>query len=1189
MAADDARGLTDQQRRAVTARGVSVALSAGAGCGKTFVLTRRFLAQLDPNGPQDDTQPDAKDDAQPDAAETVSREGDAVSDGDAHPRLAGLVAITFTERAAREMRDRIRAACRRRVLEAPDAEVDYWLDLIRELDSARISTIHAFCGTLLRAHAVEAGLDPRFRVLEQAQADTLLFELVDDELRSRLIARDEAVIDLVFEFGLERLREMVATLLGLRHQIDWPPWRDVTSQDLVARWETFSRDVAAPRLLAAITRSDAAQSLLRIAREQCPDHPAMRERCAVLLERLPGLPESTDRAADLAAIGESAKVQGGGGKKAWPSEEVYAEFRDAAKSLREAIKGVQDDAAFDAAAALPAAEAGLRLLAVAEGVHAAYEARKHQLAAMDFNDLLIHAKRLLTAPEHRELRRRLASQIRLLLVDEFQDTDPVQVDLVKALCDPLLTRGKLFFVGDYKQSIYRFRGADPHVFRRLRGEIPPEGRLPLTLNFRSQPAILHFVNALFCEAMGADYEPLAAHRPQVAPEPAIELLWAPDESPQERSGRSTRLRRREADWIARRLRAMLDRGERIVWDREAAARGEPGTRAVRPGDVALLFRALSDVQHYEEALQRYAIPYYLVGGHAFYAQQEIFDLLNLLRSLASRCDEVSLVGVLRSPMFSLEDETLFWLAQQPGGLSAGLFAETPPAELGEAQRRRAEFARTTLADLRAMKDRVPIAELVDEALARTGYDAVLLAEFLGERKLANLRKLVDQARAFDRSGIFSLSDFITQLAEFVARQPDEPLAATHPEASDVVRLMTIHQSKGLEFPVVVVPDLDRPARASLASVAFTPELGPMVKSAGPSGFRLHAAIQREEDRAETVRLLYVATTRTADYLILSGGVPEIGSARGPWTQLLARRFDPVTGRLRAALPDGYPEPKVRVTTSEPPLGATPSRRGARRSLRKLAEQAVRMAEQGSGHVPERLGPVAVDREARRQYSFSRLSGELDAHRGESESADPGETDDDTVLGPRVDPLGLGTLVHDVLAEIDFGRPDDVAPLVRRFAPRHLPDVERDEGLAEPIEMIRRFLDSPRAAEMAASGTVHRELEFLLAWPPGTREPEPRYLQGYIDCLYRDAAGRWVVLDYKTNRVTASSVGAVAAGYEMQMLLYALAVERILGEPPADLVLHFLRLGAEHHFTWDDAARGRVEELVNRSLAACVAP
>ena len=184
---------------------------------------------------------------------------------------------------------------------------------------------------------------------------------------------------------------------------------------------------------------------------------------------------------------------------------------------------------------------------VKEPIAEEYHRRKQERNAQDFNDLLIRARELLTGPGRGALRKRLSSQIGLLLVDEFQDTDPVQAELVEALCQDELTRGKLFFVGDYKQSIYRFRGADPHVFRQLRNEIPPKGRLPLTLNFRSQPAILHFVNALFCDAMGSDYEPLVAHRPQVAPEPAIELLWAPDESPQERSGRSTRLRRREAE------------------------------------------------------------------------------------------------------------------------------------------------------------------------------------------------------------------------------------------------------------------------------------------------------------------------------------------------------------------------------------------------------------------------------------------------------------------------------------------------------------------------------------------------------------------------------------------------------------------------------------------------------------------
>ncbi|MFH1918777.1 MAG: UvrD-helicase domain-containing protein, partial [Planctomycetota bacterium] len=509
MGSDAARGLTDQQRRAVDARGVSVALSAGAGCGKTFVLTERFLAQLDPSG-----------------------EGRGTRAG-GRSRLAELVAITFTERAAREMRDRIRSACRGRLLEAPADQAGYWLDLIRDLDSARISTIHSFCGTLLRSHAVEAGLDPQFRVLEQAQADTLLYELIDDELRNRLIARDDAVMDLVVDFGLESLRGMVAALLNRRAQIDWPQWRDVTPEELAARWETFSHETAAPKALEAIARSRDAQSVLRIAQEHFPSNPTMQDRCRVLLERIAGLSESTDPLGDLQAISENARVQGGGGKKAWPSEGIYEQFRDASKRLREAANAALADVAFDAAAARPAAEAGLRLLSVAEGVAQTYGEQKRALAALDFNDLLIHARKLLTAPENEALCKRLASQIRLLLVDEFQDTDPLQVELVRALSTPMLTKGKLFFVGDYKQSIYRFRGADPHVFGRLRDEIPPEGRLPLSLNFRSQPAILHFVNALFSDDLGRDYDPLVAHRPQVGPEPAVELLWAPQPDDEE--------------------------------------------------------------------------------------------------------------------------------------------------------------------------------------------------------------------------------------------------------------------------------------------------------------------------------------------------------------------------------------------------------------------------------------------------------------------------------------------------------------------------------------------------------------------------------------------------------------------------------------------------------------------------------
>ncbi len=242
----------------------------------------------------------------------------------------------------------------------------------------------------------------------------------------------------------------------------------------------------------------------------------------------------------------------------------------------------------------PAAEAALKILALAVGVLERYQQAKDDRAALDFRDLLMRSERLLA--EHSGLRRRLASQIRLLLVDEFQDTDPLQVSLVTALCGGDVTSGKLFFVGDFKQSIYRFRGADPQVFRRLREQVPQAGRLSLTLNFRSQPAILQFVNVLFADSLGHDNEPLRPHRRQVTPLPAIEFLWAlpskaasddPHAGDDDSRGDAVR---READWIARRLRHWIDCQAPLVQDAHAARGGESATRAVRPGDIAILFR-----------------------------------------------------------------------------------------------------------------------------------------------------------------------------------------------------------------------------------------------------------------------------------------------------------------------------------------------------------------------------------------------------------------------------------------------------------------------------------------------------------------------------------------------------------------------------------------------------------------------
>jgi ATP-dependent helicase/nuclease subunit A len=1208
---------TSEQHRAIFERDVPVALSAGAGCGKTFVLTERYLSHLEPG---DNGKPSCE--------------------------LADLVAITFTERAAREMRDRIRAKCLERLQNAPPEHGDYWLELLRSLDAARVSTIHSFCAALLRSHAVEAQLDPRFAVLEAAQAETLLAELIDDVLREKLAARSADVVDLVVVFGLPRLKTAIADLVHGARGHNFRRWLDKTPEEIVAAWREFHRTSALPARLHQFVTSPPAVTLLRILCEHSLDDEAWRDRRAKLLVLLPNLAESKQVAADLDEIHELARLPGIK-KNAWPSDEVKDAFKKAAEALRAQLKKLKAQIDFDSHSALSSAQLGLAMLKQVDDVDRAYDAAKRELAVLDFDDLLFRSRQLLTDPTHRDLRERIARGTRLL-VDECQDTDPVQVELIKALCGDDDRSDKLFFVGDHKQSIYRFRGADPRVFRRLQDDTPAEGRLPLSCNFRSQPAILHFVNALFCEALAEGFQPLVPHRAQNYDGPAIEFLWctadgSSDTQDNERVSsdddrekkiepqptNAEALRRREADWIARRIRQLLgseksDEHPRLLIYEKSSSQPRP----VQPGDIAILFRSLSDVSYYEEALRSYRIDYYLVGGHAFYAQQEIYDVLNLLRSLAYPADEVSLAGVLRSPFFSLTDETLFWLTEQGRGLWAGLRAGSVPAAIDEQQRQRVIFAALVLKDLQARKDRMPIAALIEEALHRTGYDAALLAEFLGERKLANLRKLIAQARAFDNAGVLRLSDFIVQLSQFVVRQPREPLAATHPEATNVVRLMTIHQAKGLEFPVVFVPDIGRKSNNTQNDAAYCDELGPLVRlpedhehAGAMNGHGLHAITSKSEDDAEAIRLLYVATTRAADFLVLSSGVKDIDKVDGVWMRLLAERFDLSSGRLVTSLPNGYPEPRVTVV-SEPPAvsvnrGIANPRLDLEKTLHEIeaaaAELSCSQALPGQHTGREALprtteeqnqegslaDPVPIDRSARRRFSISRLQGYLEEYEPTCISDDSSEPRQVLAVYATVNPqmreaIALGTLVHEALASFDLHQPiGDVKAHMAVYA-----DKLRfgDAALRrEATQIVERFLSSPRAAELRQARQKLCEVEFLLAWPPGvvaaggrvksTPPPAGRYLQGYLDSLYQDSAGRWRIVDYKTNQVASDTFAELSARYEMQLLAYGLAAEQALGEPPAELVLHFLRTGDEHVIPWNDKARRRAVELVDRAISA----
>jgi ATP-dependent helicase/nuclease subunit A len=1162
---------TPEQLRAVETTDVGVALSAGAGCGKTSVLTARFLSHLEP----------------------VKGEADRSVEA----ALRRVVAITFTERAAREMRDRIRREVRKRVTRADtDAAAERWLAILRRLEGAQVSTIHSFCGTLLRRHAVEAGLDPQFGLLEPNEAAVLLDELVEDELRELLAAGDDSLIGLTVDYGLNGVRDILGYFLKQRYRIDFDAWQTTTSDELLERWKEFHAKFVFERLRDDFCRSVEFRDVLRLIEETPPVHPVFIERCGTIAGVAATLAEATPAQLGerLRIVRENALLTGKGiPRNAWNGDDELKEaYRSAFENLRDLIDKTLPLVVFDAAGARAAAECSLRFVRLARPIVARYDERKRDLARLDFDDLLLKVRDLLCDPRHADLRKRLATGIDRLLVDECQDTDPLQKELIEALVGDDVSRRKLFLVGDFKQSIYRFRRADPEIFVEWERRTPQSGRLPLTMNFRSQPEILAFANLLFRDAMPG-YAVLQAKREQVTPGPTIEFLWASADAGDGDLDTSVGARRTaEADWIARRIREVLDSRTPLVPEQRG---GETTLRPVEPGDIVLLFRAFSDVDLYEQALDAYGVDYYVVGGKAFYGQQEVFDLLNLLRAVDSTCDDVALAGALRSPFFSLRDDTLFLLAQHDGGLAGGLFAPSLTDEITGDERRRTEFAATVLRDLRAVKNRLTIAGLLNDILARTAYDAILAGEFLGERKLANLRKLVEEARKFDQSNVATLTDFIGWLADAVAQQPDEAPAAVRAEKSPVVRLMTIHQAKGLEFPVVIVPDLQRKLNDSRGSAAYDERLGPAVRSPvekGSSGITLFRSVERAADEQESVRLFYVAVTRAKDYLIMSSGIDPHDDRAAGWRALVGECFDLATGKPLVAAKDGEPRPAVRVTNVIPPKPRDVRRRSRRPNWPKLVEQAEATAERGLEAAVD-LTPIEPRADARRRFSFSRLSGKLvrPEERGAEPAATSTTTDDETSV---LDGAVLGTLVHGVLATLEFSARDfadeaRVARAVRRQA-------ERLRGRADPavIEtyrgeataIVRRFLATPRAAALAKARNLYRELEFLMTWLPGAPpRPEAPVLQGFLDCLYDDDLGKLRLVDYKTHRVDARNATAAAEAYRGQLGIYALATEQILGRAPDELVVSFIQTGVEQAFSWNDEARRRVIAEIDAALKA----
>jgi len=1167
--------LTPAQQEVVADLGRNWCVTSGAGCGKTRVLVERYIRFLE---------------------------------ADLDVPLERLAAITFTEMAAAEMRDRIRRACRDRLQEARSAgdavRIACWLQRYWDVDVAPIHTIHGFCGAILRRFPIEAGVDPNFEMLDEAAADLLLQETVGRTVEKLLEAEDADVLALLEHYDLGRAREVLAEIVGQHREVLRRVAEPVMARsdaeilkDLERRSDELVRE-ACEEVLADAGVVRALADLRKVSGRAEDKRELIRRAMLDAVDRI-----ARARTADVMKSAVEAllaiRLQGGI-EKNWPSAGALQAVKDATKTLKDAFKKVNDDLpVFDEEIERQHLAVARAMFRTARRVEAGYDEAKRRRSALDFEDLQIRARDLLRSDAR--VLRTCRGAYRAILVDELQDTNLLQFEIVDLLTSAPgkftrrggrgeagpLRPGAFFGVGDPKQSIYRFRGAEIEVFERALGRVGAKGKQGLAKSFRLNRGIAGLVNHLFPPLMGERYEPIEPAHEQ---KNEVAAEWLHAIGPEGEGLRAEEGYAAEAQQLAERIHRIATAGDVQVWD--------DGRKAWRPaayGDVAILLRRTTYLHLYEEALERRGVPYHVVAGSGFYKQQEVLDVLNLLRALEDPSDDLAVAGVLRSPFFAVSDEGLYRLRRLGGTLLGAL---EPAAEASgfeaEDQRGLGRAARL-LPDWGRRKDPMGLAHLLDEVVFGSGYAAATVAGFGGARAYANLRQMAELARRFERQGMASLGDYIDYVSDFMqSEMRQEQAAIDTPEdgsGGGSVRLMTIHKAKGLEFPIVAIPDLGHASRGPRADYFIHAATGLAVRlrdDQGETAASCALALARREARRaeadEAIRLLYVAITRAKDYAIFCSHQAYTTMHALTWQDVLA------TG-LPASLEEGsrvVTLPKggvVQVSASKP--GREAAHHGRRRvgprdvfasgrvrwdAVRSRAQTAprgrlARVLEQVSpaetpARPPQRVAATALDvyRRCPAEYWWTHVLGvEEPEPRCEPAAEAAGHVPRRDTC--RASPRDRGLLYHRALELAVSPDAEDIRRAVEgalRSAALG-PGPARDRLGRDVADRISRFWVSDLGRRVALAQEVQREMPILLQ----LGETEVR---GTVDLVFKNADGNWELADYKSRLAPDETGKPSAEAHRLQLGLYAMAVSRWAGRPASRCSVYVIDSGTlvEYH-------------------------
>lgn len=1084
---------TERQTEAITTHDRSLVVTAGAGTGKTYVLVQKYLHLLETRG----------------------------------VGVPEILALTFTDKAAAEMKERIRKELSRR-------SGPLWEKAAEDFMIAPVLTFHSFCAQVLREFPIEAGLEPGFVVLDERQTSRILGRAFEELVHSPQPGPvNEAVIHILSVFDQYTLRKMLAEMYGKR--LSYDRFFRALEEDEVEVLRTWTGEIAAFRdgeireLLEDRSFSLTVCTLLDLAAryEGADDRAAaFLSEIRPLLEQLSSL-SSTEEfcCAALALLGR--RPGNIGSKKVW-NERDLSDFRRTRKDLNDILERKSALFRMSIDPANPLLAGSIALLRELSLVFYRYreiaENGKATLGGLDFGDLILHARRLFLE-QGNLVATHFMPRFRYILVDEFQDTDITQFDIILSIIGtPGPDTDCLFIVGDPKQSIYLFRDADVTRFKAAQQIVLAAcgGRVvDLDTSFRSTKEVIGLANVLFSRLFASSgkpwefcYEPIHTAGSRITHTGSLELMLAPGEDD------SAGTKRNEADMVARRISSIMNGCPRNIY--EEAPDRTFRERPARFGDIAILLEQRTNLPFYLAALSRYGIPFYVHGGTGFYSRQEVYDLYNLLRFVELEHDDLSLAGVLRSPYFGIPDEDLFLIAQERGRT----FWEKLLSSAETGGSRYTRHAAGLLSAWKTSAGRISLVALIRRILAESGVTTVYAALPEGKQILANIEKMVAMARVREEAGSYDLADFTADLGTAIEEDEREGEAPLDALAEHAVNIMTVHAAKGLEFPIVVVPDMGMRFREKHPPIMIgdnpilvgikVPDPRQEYEPAETPVLAALREMQRQKERAERKRLLYVALTRARDHLIMSGTAPanpelsiSLARSRIEWIFSALGITGDTLGAGGVMLSSG--DTSVRLTITRDPETILAEACRERPELIKVPEECAGM--RGTWSRPE----LAASPDRIRTWSVSEIEKAIvPTRKPVREPAEPR-------FLPGLEGITRGTIIHEVLR----GRDARV--------------VCQEHGVDDP-EAVRH---SNEIADRFHSSELMRRVKREFCELPFAVTMEDTRITGKIDRLCELDDGTWMVIDYKSEAVSPDDSSCLAEDYAVSMGIYLEATRQIL--------------------------------------------